>query len=237
MLGKGAGSVAVLAVGDGDGWTVDCVGEDDPDGDAADGEGAGDNGAAEDCVDEDGVDEDGADQGGGGEDGAEEAGPEEDDTDHGGVDENGPDDGPASVDEVSGGVGLSVGRPVDPRLGAPVAWSRGTSMELPTEGVVGGWVVAESCALNGTKNSRPASASATAANAPSLRVRGPPYRPTDLGRGFPCLNCVNLPPPGRLAAYRPERSTQVCYLRSRRILRMLATRSAYAASPPRRVGL
>jgi len=186
-LGKGTGTVAVLAVGVG--WTVDCVGEVGPDVDAADREGA-----AEDCVD--GVDEDGGDQGGDAEDGVD----EDDDFDHGGVDENGPDDGPAPVAEVSAGVGLSVGRPVDPRLGAPVASSRGTSTELPVEDPAGGWVVAESRALNGTKNSRPTSASTTAANAPSLSGRGPPYRPTSLRTGFPCLTYTNLPPPGRLCS-------------------------------------
>jgi hypothetical protein len=187
MLGNGRGCVVVLAVGDGDGWAVDCVGED----------GAGGEGAGEVCVcgvDEDGADEDGADHGGDGD--VDEDGP--DGLDHG-VDEIGPDDGPASGDEVSGCVGPSVGRPVDPRLGAPVASSRGTSTELPDAGG-GGWVVAESCALNGTKSSRPTSASTTAAIAPSLSGRGPPYRPTSLRTGFPCLTCVNLPPPGRLGS-------------------------------------
>jgi hypothetical protein len=113
----------VLAVGDG--WTVDGVDEGCPDGDAADVEGAG-----EDCVDVGGVDVDGVDCGA-------EACPEEDGFDDGGFDENGPDDGPASVAEISGGVGPSVGRPVEPRLGAPDASSRGMSTELPVEGTVG----------------------------------------------------------------------------------------------------
>jgi hypothetical protein len=187
-LGNGTGTVAVLAVGDGDGWTVDGV--DGADGDAADVDGAG-----EACVDV-GVEVDGVDE----DEGCDADGAEEDGFDHGGVDENGPEDGPAPVDEVSGGVGPSVGRPDEPRLGAPVASSRGFSTELPVEGTVGSWVVAESRALNGTKNSRPTSASTTAANAPSLSGRGPPYRSTSLRTGFPCLTCVNLPPPGRLCS-------------------------------------
>ncbi|MEI8410019.1 MULTISPECIES: hypothetical protein [unclassified Kribbella] len=92
--------------------------------------------------------------------------------------------------------GLDGCRVVGSRGGTPGRRLGEAPAGLPAEGVssdagvsvdVGGWVVTASRALNGAKNSRPASASTTAASAPSLSGRGPAYRPTSLRTGFPCL--------------------------------------------------
>lgn len=73
----------------------------------------------------------------------------------------------------------------------------------------GAWVVAESCAPNGTKNKKPASASTTTAAALTFRTdsRGRLCRGPEVRICLPRLNCLNVEPftPRPRAAYPFER--------------------------------
>lgn len=100
----------------------------------------------------------------------------------------------------------------------------------------------------GTKNHAAATAATTAAATPSFRrgrrrrlCRAPNFRACR-----PRRNCLTRKPftprpfsslPNTYASIEAHVERPHCYLRSRRILRMAVTRSAYDASPPRRVGL
>jgi hypothetical protein len=119
--------------------------------------------------------------------------------DQGGVGELGVAEGCADGNQlVAGTDGSGTDGRCPDRVTPDVLWTVGASaLGSVTElAFWGAWVVAESCAPNGTKNKKPASASTTTAAALTVRTvsRGRLCRGPEVRVCLPRLNCLNVEP-------------------------------------------